>query len=173
MVNNKGIDDENLERDEEVEEPEINEETYQNDTEVEELTLKLTRMQADYTNLKRRSEIEKKGSIDFGIETLACQILPVLDNFDRAMEAESDKESSFYQGINMIYLQLIEILNNAGIKEIDALNSAFDPNLHNAIMVEESSEHEEGIVIGVLQKGYQFKDKVIRPSMVMVSKWFF
>lgn len=170
MVFNKGKDDENLEEAEEVEESEINEETSQNDTEIEELTLKLTRMQADYNNLKRRSEIEKKGSIDFGIETLACQILPVLDNFDRAMEAESDKESSFYQGINMIYLQLIEILNNAGIEEIDALNSAFDPNLHNAIMVEESEEHEEGIVIGVLQKGYQFKDKVIRPSMVMVSK---
>lgn len=170
MVNNKDIDDETLEENEEVEESEVNGENYQNDTEIEELTLKLTRMQADYTNLKRRSEIEKKGSIDFGIETLACQILPVLDNFDRAMETESDKESSFYQGINMIYLQLLEILNNAGIKEIDALNSAFDPNLHNAIMVEESAEHEEGIVIGVLQKGYQFKDKVIRPSMVMVSK---
>lgn len=170
MVNNKGIDDESLEKDEEVEEAEINEENCQNDTGVEELILKLTRMQADYSNLKRRSEIEKKGSIDFGIETLACQILPVLDNFDRAMEAESDKESSFYQGINMIYLQLIEVLNNAGVEEIDALNSAFDPNLHNAIMVEESAEHDEGIVIGVLQKGYQFKDKLIRPSMVMVSK---
>ena len=170
MVFNKGKDDENLEEDEEVEESEIDETTCQNDTEIEELTLKLTRMQADYNNLKRRSEIEKKGSIDFGIESLACQILPALDNFDRAMEAESDKESSFYQGINMIYLQLIEILNNAGVEEIDALNSAFDPNLHNAIMVEESEEHEEGIVIGVLQKGYQFKDKVIRPSMVMVSK---
>lgn len=172
MVFNKGKNDENLEKNQEVEESEINEETSQDNTEneIEELTLKLTRMQADYNNLKRRTEIEKKGSIDFGIETLACQLLPVLDNFDRAMEAESHKEATFYQGINMIYVQFTETLKQVGIVEIDALNSAFDPNLHNAIMVEESEEHEEGIVIGVLQKGYQFKDKVIRPSMVMVSK---
>lgn len=169
MAFNKGK-EENFEENEEVVDSENPEELGNNDAEIEELTLKLTRMQADYNNLKRRTEIEKKGSVDFGIETLACELLPILDNFERALEAENDKEASFYQGITMIYSQLIENLNKVGIEEIDALNETFDPNMHNAIMVEESEEHEEGIVIGILQKGYKFKDKVIRPSMVMVSK---
>ena len=136
----------------------------------EELKLKLSRMQADYSNLKRRSEIERMSSVDFGIETLACELLPVLDNFERALEAEENKDSNFYEGINMIYKQLIEILNKLSIEEIDALNNPFDPAYHNAVMVEESEEHEEGIITGVLQKGYVIKDKVIRPSMVKVSK---
>ena len=137
---------------------------------IEELTLKLTRMQADYNNLKRRSEIEMKGAIDYGIETLACELLPVLDNFERALKSENDKEASFYKGVKMIYSQLIEVLNKMCIVEIEAFNKHFDPNYHNAIMVEESEEHDEGIVTGVLQKGYKIKDKVIRPSMVKVSK---
>lgn len=172
MEYNKEVDKEGerLEEDMEVEEVENTEESIQKDSQVDDLMLKLTRMQADYSNLKRRAEIERKGSVDFGIETLAIQLLPVLDNFERALEAEKDKETNFYQGIDMIYNQLVEILKNMCIEEIDALNNPFDPNMHNAIMVEESEEHEEGIVIGVLQKGYQFKDKVIRPTMVMVSK---
>lgn len=174
MVFNKSKDDENLEENVDVEmddSPSQDEKnTSRNDMEIEELTLKLTRMQADYSNLKRRTEIERKGSVDFGIETLAIELLPILDNFERALEVESDKESSFYQGIYMIYTQMVETLNRFGIEEIDALNNVFDPNKHNAIMVEESEEHEEGIVLDILQKGYQFKDKVIRPSMVKVSK---
>ena len=170
MVFNKGKDDENLEENVEIDDSQSDENTSKNDTEIEELTLKLTRMQADYSNLKRRTEIEKKGSVDFGIETLAIELLPILDNFERALEVEKDKEASFYQGINMIYIQMVETLNKFGIEEIDAFNSIFDPNKHNAIMVEESEEHEEGIVLDILQKGYQFKDKVIRPSMVKVSK---
>ncbi|MFY9213517.1 MAG: nucleotide exchange factor GrpE [Tissierellaceae bacterium] len=148
----------------------LNEELSARESEIEELTSRLLRLQADYSNYKRRTEIEKKGSIDFGIETLAIELLPVIDNFERALDAEEDKESSFYQGITMIYQQLIDTLKKLGIEEIDALNNPFDPNSHNAVMVEESEEHEEGIVIGILQKGYQFKDKVIRPAMVKVSK---
>lgn len=173
MEFNKGKEEnfeESLDENEEEVTSESTEEPRENDSQIEELTLKLTRMQADYNNLKRRTDIEKKGSVDFGIETLACELLPVLDNFERALEAESDKEAGFYQGIKMIYSQFVEILNKMGIEEIDALHNAFDPNLHNAIMVEESEEHEEDIVIGILQKGYKFKDKVIRPSMVKVSK---
>lgn len=179
MVFNRGKDkdEEHLEENEDgfdqnegSDDLQLSEELSKKDAEIEELTLKLTRMQADYNNLKRRTDMEKKGSVDFGIETLAMQLLPVLDNFERALEAENDKEAGFYQGINMIYTQLIDILKCMNIEEIDALNCPFDPNMHNAIMVEESEEHEEGIVTGILQKGYQFKDKVIRPTMVKVSK---
>lgn len=136
----------------------------------DELVLKLTRMQADYNNLKRRTEIEMKKSIDYGIESVACELLPILDNFERALDSEDDKGASFYKGIEMIYNQLIETLRKMNIEEIDALDNPFDPNWHNAIMVEESEEHEEGTVIEVLQKGYKIKDKIIRPSMVKVSK---
>lgn len=136
----------------------------------DELILKLTRMQADYSNLKRRSEIEMKSSIDYGIETLACQLLPVLDSFDRALEVEENKEANFYKGVEMIYNQLLEALKRMNIEEIEALDRPFDPNCHDAVMVEESEEYDEGVVIGVLQKGYRIKDKVIRPSMVKVSK---
>lgn len=136
----------------------------------DELMLKLSRMQADYNNLKRRTDNEMKRAVDYGIEILACELLAVIDNFERALEAENDKEASFYKGVEMIYNQLIESLNKMNIEEIDALNNPFDPNWHDAILVEESEEYEEGIVIGVLQKGYKIKDKVIRPSMVKVSK---
>lgn len=136
----------------------------------DELILKLTRMQADYSNLKRRTEIEMEKSIDYGIESVACELLPILDNFERALDSEDDKGASFYKGVEMIYNQLIETLRKMNIEEIDALDNPFDPNWHNAIMVEESEEHEEGTVIEVLQKGYKIKDKIIRPSMVKVSK---
>lgn len=136
----------------------------------DELILKLTRMQADYNNLKRRADIEMKHSVDYGIELVACELLPVLDNFERALDTEKDKEASFYKGVEMIYNQFIETLRKMNIEEIDALDNPFDPNWHDAIMVEESDEHEEGTVIGVLQKGYKIKEKIIRPSMVKVSK---
>ena len=162
----KKSDEELKEKENQEEESEEAESSFTND----ELILKLTRMQADYNNLKRRTEVEMKSSINYGIETMACQLFPILDNFERALETEEDKETSFYKGVEMIYNQLLEALMRMNIEEIEALDLPFDPNYHNAVMVEESEEHDEGIVIGVLQKGYKIKDKVIRPSMVMVSK---
>lgn len=138
--------------------------------EVEELTVKLTRLQADFVNYKKRSEKEQERSIAYGVESFVIQLLPILDNFQRALDSETDKESSLYKGVEMILNQLKALLTNKGIEEIEDIGVDFDPNVHNAISMEESEEFEAGKVISVLQKGYRMKDKVIRPSMVIVSK---
>lgn len=151
-------------------EKEYQEELAKKNEKIEELMMQIARLQADYNNLKRRSEEKIKNSIDYGIESLAKELLPVMDNFERALEAEEDRDNSFYEGIKMIYNQLLGILESNSIKEIEALHQPFDPNMHNAVMVEESDEYEEGTVIGILQKGYHFKDKVLRPVTVIVSK---
>lgn len=138
--------------------------------EVDELTVKLARLQADFINYKKRSEVEKASSMAYGIETFVCELLPIMDNFQRALESEVEIESSFYKGVEMILNQLKTLLENKGIEEIPDLGMDFDPNIHNAISMQESNELEPGKVISVLEKGYKFKDKVIRPSMVIVSK---
>lgn len=138
--------------------------------ELEEVKTKLLRLQADFINYKKRTEKEKDSLVNYGIESIACELLPVLDNFERAMESERDKEDGFYQGIAMIQKQLIEVLHNNGVKEIESLNKPFDPNYHHAVIMEESDDWEEGIILDVLQKGYMLNDKVIRPSMVRVAK---
>lgn len=138
--------------------------------EVEDLTVKLARLQADFVNFKKRSEKEKESSIAYGIESFVCELLPIMDNFQRALDSEMDKESGLFKGVEMILNQLKNLLSNKGIEEIDDLGTDFDPNIHNAISMEESEEYEAGKVVSVFQKGYKFKDKVIRPSMVIVSK---
>lgn len=151
-----------------------NEEESQEDSELLEkydrLNDQFIRLQADYANFKRRTENERSEYLSLGVEKLALDILPVLDNFDRALEMEEDKESSFYKGIELIRKQMYEIFEKQSIVEIDALDQAFDPNFHHAVLTEEIEGVEEGKVVDVLQKGYMHKDKVIRPSMVKVSQ---
>lgn len=142
----------------------------QKEEELEEVNNKFLRLQADFVNFRKRTEKEKDGLVSYGIETIVSELLPVLDNFERAMESETDKEDGFYQGIEMIQNQLIEVLNKNGIQEIDAEKQPFDPNYHYAVVMEDSDEWQEGIILGVLQKGYMLNDKVIRPSMVRVAK---
>lgn len=138
--------------------------------EVEELTVKLVRLQADFVNYKKRSEKEKESSIAYGVESFVCELLPIMDNFQRALDSEIDKESISFKGVEMILNQLKSLLIKKGIEELNDLGTTFDPNIHNAISMEDSEEFEPGKVISVYQKGYKFKDKVIRPSMVIVSK---
>lgn len=140
------------------------------DDEINELNNRLMRLQADFINYKKRTDKEKESSILYGIESLVCEMLPVVDNFQRAMASEVDKEDNFYKGISLIEQQLVALLKNNSVEEIDSLGQNFDPNYHHAVIMEESETHDSGIVIEVLQKGYKLKDKVIRPSMVKVSK---
>lgn len=140
------------------------------DDEIDDLKAKLSRLQADFVNFKRRAEKEKENSIDYGIESIASDLLPVLDDFQRALDSEVDKEDSFYKGISLVEQKLIGMLDKNEIKEIDSLGEEFDPNFHHAVVMEESDEYEAGKIINVLQKGYTLKDKVLRPSMVIVSK---
>ncbi len=161
-----------LEDNEEVEAPskEDDDSISKKDQEISEINTKLVRLQADFINYKKRSEKEKENSIDYGFELMACELLPIIDNFQRALDAVENKEDSFYKGISMIEEQLINMLNKNNVNEMEALGTDFDPNFHHAVFMEDSNEFESGKVIEILQKGYMFKEKIIRPAMVKVAK---
>lgn len=132
---------------------------------------KLQRTMAEYDNFRKRTIKEKAQMYDNGAKEVCEKILPVVDNFERAIEMadEDEKGSSFVQGILMIYKQLISTLEELGVKEIEALNKEFDLNYHHAVFHEEREDCGENQVIEVLQKGYMYKDKVLRFSMVKVA----
>ena len=137
--------------------------------ELEDLQTKLTRLQADFLNYKRRTEKDIALSVNFGIESMAIDILPVLDNFQRALSACEAKDDPFYKGVVMIEKQFIEALEKNGVKEIDALGKEFDPKFHHAVSTVKTEE-KSGIIVEVPQKGYLMNEKVIRPAMVIVSQ---
>lgn len=139
------------------------------ENEIADLGNKLARLQADFQNYKRRSDKEREQSVNYGVEAVISGLLPVLDNFQRAIITCDDKSNGFFQGVEMIEKQLLELLNSNSVLEIPAKGEKFDPNLHHAVSVMESEEEPE-TVIEVLQKGYILKDRVVRPAMVIVSK---
>ncbi len=138
--------------------------------EAEDYYNRLLRTQADFDNYRRRTRQEREELIKFASEDLITELLPVLDNFDRALAAAESTDNEFVSGVQMIYRQLKEILAKEGLAEIPAVGEEFDPNKHEAVMQVESDEHEENIIVEELRKGYALKDKVIRPSMVKVAK---
>ena len=139
------------------------------ENEIADLSNKLARLQADFQNYKRRSDKEREQSVNYGVEAVISGLLPVIDNFQRAIITCDDKSNGFFQGVEMIEKQLLELLNSNSVLEIPAKGEKFDPNLHHAVSVMESEEEPE-TVIEVLQKGYILKDRVVRPAMVIVSK---
>lgn len=138
--------------------------------EIEDLKTSLARLQADFSNYKKRTDKEKQGTIDYANEVFITSLLPVVDNLEKALASQEDKEDGFYKGVEMIYEDLVTRLENNGLEEIASIDEDFDHNLHLAVDVQEVPGLEEGKVIDVLEKGYKVKDKVIRPSMVRVSK---
>lgn len=173
---------------EEKVEQEVNEETQETDEsieqlqekydasqkEVEELKDKLLRRQAEFENFKKRTQKEKEAIVTYASEGLVTDLLPSLDSFERALEVEIDeddeKSKALYEGLELVYNQLIEVLKNNGLQQIECVNEKFDHNCHHAVVQQESEDHEADTVIQELGKGYKYKEKVIRPSMVMVSK---
>jgi len=137
---------------------------------IEELNDRVKRQLAEFENFRTRTEKEKSQMFDMGAKTIVEKILPVIDNFERGFTTveESDKNDAFVQGMDMVYKQLMTELSNAGVTQIEALGKEFDPELHNAVMQVESEEYESGIVAQELQKGYMYKDSVVRHSMVAV-----
>ena len=137
----------------------------------EESQNRLLRVQADFDNFRRRTQREKEELAQYASLKLIEQLLPVVDNFERAMLAGGDKEGkdSFYIGMEMIHRQMLQVLEAEGLRKMEAVGAPFDPVMHQAVMREESEEHEEGIVLEVMQNGYWLKDKVLRPAMVKVS----
>lgn len=132
---------------------------------------KMLRLQAEFDNFKKRSQKEKQAERKYKSQDLATELLPAMDNFERALQVESTEETaSIIDGITMINKQLQEALKSQGIEEIETVNKRFDPNLHHAIMQIEDEELESNIIVEELQKGYILEDRVIRPSMVKVNK---
>ena len=143
--------------------------------ELEELKEKLAedeerykRLQADFENFRRRTRQEKEELSALVVQNFITELLPMVDNFERAMAAEANDAASFQQGVDMIFNQLMDILKNRGLKKIETKDAKFDPNFHQAVMRVENPELEDDTIVMELQKGYMVKDKVIRPSMVQV-----
>ena len=128
------------------------------------------RLMAEFQNFKRRAAREKSDIHAYANEKIVGELLPVLDNFERALQTESGDLEGYAKGMELIFTQLKTALEHAGLSEIPALGEEFDPNVHNAVMTEQSEEHDDGKISKVLQKGYKLNDKVIRPSMVAVVR---
>lgn len=137
---------------------------------IEELNDRLVRTMAEFDNFRKRTEKEKNQMFEIGARNIIEKILPVLDNFERGLGTISDeeKEGAFAQGFEQIYKQFVTALSESGVKPIDALGKEFDPNFHNAVMHAEDEEQGENIVVDEFQKGYIYKDTVVRHSMVKV-----
>ncbi|MFC0089779.1 nucleotide exchange factor GrpE [Allobacillus sp. GCM10007491] len=133
---------------------------------------RLLRLQADFDNYKRRMKKEKEMDLKYKSQELATEIIPVLDNFERALQTGADQENvaSFVEGVEMVYQQLQQALEKVGVTEIEAEGKEFDPTIHQAVMQVEEDGYDSNQVIEVLQKGYQLKDRVIRPAMVKVNQ---
>jgi molecular chaperone GrpE len=130
------------------------------------------RAQADFDNFRRRARQDKEYLAKYASEKLIVQLLPILDNFERALSVSKDKPDfeAFLKGVDMIYRQLDTVMAQEGLQAMNTAGQPFDPDIHQAIMQVDSEEHEEGIVVEEIQKGYRLKDKVLRPAMVKVSK---
>jgi molecular chaperone GrpE len=129
------------------------------------------RTQADFDNFRRRSRQEKEDFAKYASGKLIEQLLPIVDNFERALSASKDNKDyeALLKGVDMIYRQLDQVLVQEGLQPIESVGQPFNPEFHQAIMQVESEEHEEGIVLEEMQKGYKLKDKVLRVAMVKVS----
>ncbi|MBR0461553.1 MAG: nucleotide exchange factor GrpE [Erysipelotrichaceae bacterium] len=138
--------------------------------EVERLKNAYAKAYADTENLKKRLEQEAANTRKYRIQSFATEMLPVIDNLERALDAAEDKEEGFYKGVRMIYDQLLASLKKEGVEEIDCLGKQFDPNFQQSIMMEKKEGEKPGIVLEVLQKGYMLKDRVLRAAMVKISE---
>lgn len=141
------------------------------DEKIEELTDLLRRNMAEFDNFRKRTEKEKSAMFEIGARDILEKILPVVDNFERGLAAipEDMKDSSFATGMEMIYKQLMKTLEDVGVKPIEAVGKEFDPNFHNAVMHIDDESLGENMIAAELQKGYMYRDTVIRHSMVQVA----
>lgn len=140
------------------------------DEQIEELNDKLIRQMAEFDNFRKRTEKEKSQMFDMGARTIIEKILPVVDNFERGLAAvpEEQKDDAFVDGMDKIYKQLMSELEAIDVKAIECVGIEFNPEFHNAVMQVESEEFESGVVAQELQRGYTYKDTVVRHSMVAV-----
>lgn len=141
------------------------------DEQIVDLTDKLTRQMAEFDNYRKRTEKEKSAMYEIGAKDVIEKILPIVDNFERgfATVAEEEKENPFVQGMDKVYKQLMTMLEGLGVKPIEALGQEFNPDLHHAVMHVEDEEAGENVIVEEFQKGYMYRDSVVRYSMVKVA----
>ena len=141
------------------------------DEKIEELTDKLTRQMAEFDNFRKRSEKEKSQMYEIGAKDIIEKILPIVDNFERGLGSvpEEEKNAPFVEGMEKIYKQLMTTLESVGVKPIEAVGQEFNPDFHNAVMHVEDEELGENIIAEEFQKGYMYRESVVRHSMVKVA----
>ncbi|WP_442952115.1 nucleotide exchange factor GrpE [Peptacetobacter sp.] len=137
--------------------------------EIADMNDKYQRLQAEYANYRRRTNEEKETIGIFANQKIMSELIPVIDNMERALDSNSDKESQVYKGVELVHKQLLDALAKFGLSEIEAEGCDFDPNVHQAVMQENIEGVEPNKVVMVLQKGYKLNDKVVRATMVKVS----
>ena len=141
------------------------------DEKIEELSDKLLRQMAEFDNFRKRTEKEKSAMYEIGAKDIIEKLLPVVDNFERGLAAvpEEQKEDAFVTGMEMIYKQMMTMLEGVGVKPIEAVGQEFNPDLHNAVMHVEDENVGENVVVEEFQKGYTYRESVVRYSMVKVA----
>ncbi|MED4225832.1 nucleotide exchange factor GrpE [Neobacillus cucumis] len=139
---------------------------------LEEADNRYLRLQADFDNFRRRTRLDQEAGEKYRAQKLITDLLPALDNFERAMKMEADNEQTktLLQGMDMVYRSMVEALKKEGVEPIEAVGKEFDPHLHQAVMQGEDANFGSNIVTDEFQKGYLLKDRVIRPSMVKVNQ---
>jgi molecular chaperone GrpE len=139
---------------------------------LEEADNRYLRLQADFDNFRRRTRLDLEASEKYRAQKLITDLLPALDNFERAMQVEADNEQTkaLLQGMDMVYRSLVDALKKEGVEPIEAVGKEFDPHQHQAVMQGENENFGSNIVTDEFQKGYLLKDRVIRPSMVKVNQ---
>ena len=168
-VKEENTTEETVETVEENKEPTMEEKLEEAQKQAKDNLDKYIRQLAEFENFRKRSNSEKTAMYSNGVRDTVEKLLPVIDNFERAVEAADDNEDPMYNGVEMILKQFIEILENLGVKEIPSKGEPFDPNVHSAVMHVDDESCDENVVVEVFQKGYTLGDKVIRPSMVKVA----
>ena len=152
----------------------LEEENHKLKNDLKESSEKVLRLAAEMQNYKKRNETEKSNMLKYANEDLAKSLLPILDNFERAIKLDdndlSDEVSKFLSGFKMIYGSFVNVLNNIEVKEIECDGLEFDPVYHQAVLTEKDETKPSGVILEVLQNGYMYKDKVIRPAMVKVNE---
>lgn len=152
-----------------LEEKKVNDQIKDLESKIEQYEDKYKRLQAEYANYMRRTQQEKETIGIFANEKIITELIPVIDNMERALDACTDKEEALFKGVDLVYKQLKDSLTKFGVEEIEAEGAEFDPNVHMAVMQESIEGLEPNKVVMVLQKGYKLGTKVIRPTMVKVS----
>ncbi|WP_077618862.1 nucleotide exchange factor GrpE [Bacillus sinesaloumensis] len=139
---------------------------------LEEAENRILRQVADFENFKRRARLDQETAATYRAQSLVSDLLPALDNFERALqiEATNDQSKSIIQGVEMVYRSIIDALNKEGVEAIEAVGTQFDPNVHQAVMQVSEPDSEPNVVLEEFQKGYKLKDRVLRPSMVKVNE---